>query len=110
MATASASTCVSSTNLRAFLRVGQQLVMAQRALDAMPVFLLAAPMLEAAKDAKFALDRDAAEMRHIGHLFRHADIVVPIRRCLAIGLQRAIFITEVKPAWIAVMQVAASLP
>ena len=65
MAIASASTLVSSTNFDGLVRVGQQLVVAELALGAVAVFLVAHAGLERAEHAELAFDRDAAEMRHV---------------------------------------------
>jgi hypothetical protein len=72
------------------IRIGQQLVVAELALGAMAVFLLAHAGFQRAEHAEFAFDRNAAEMRHVGHGLGDADIVVPVARRLAVGLERAV--------------------
>ena len=71
-------------------RVGQQLVVRELALGAVSVFLVAHARLERAQHAQLALDRDAAQMRHVDHLAGDADIVLPVAGGLAVFLQRAV--------------------
>jgi hypothetical protein len=80
IAIASASTLVSLTNLTGFVGIGQQLVVRQLALGAVAVFLVAHAGLQRAEHAEFALDRNAAEMRHVGDGLGDPDIVVPVGR------------------------------
>jgi hypothetical protein len=76
--------------LHGFIRIGQQLVVAELALGAVAVFLVAHAGLERAEHAELALDRDAAEMGHVGHGLGDADIVAPVAGGLAVGLERAV--------------------
>ena len=76
--------------LHRLVGVGEQLVMAELALGAVAVFLVARAGLERAEHAEFAFDRHAAEMRHVGDLLGDADVVGPVGRGLAVGLQRAV--------------------
>ena len=76
--------------LHRLVRVGQELVVAELALEAVAVLLLALAALQRAEHAELALDRDAAEMGHLGHRLGDADIVVPVARGLAVGLERAV--------------------
>ncbi len=76
--------------LHGLVGVGQQLVMGELALGTVAVLGLAHAALERAEHAELTLDRDAAEMGHLGDLLRHADIVVPVAGRLAVGLQRAV--------------------
>ena len=73
-----------------FLGVGQKLVMRERALKAVAIFLLALSGLKRAQNTKLTFHRNAAEMRHVGHRLCDADIVIPITRRLAVVFQRAI--------------------
>ena len=67
--------------------IGEQLVVREHALGAVAVLLLAGAVLERAEHAELALDRDAAEMRHLGDLAGDLDVVVVARRRLAVGLR-----------------------
>ena len=49
------------------VRIGQQLVVAELALEAVAVFLLAHAGLEAAQHAELALDRGADPVGHVDH-------------------------------------------
>ena len=69
------------------VRVGQQLVVADLAFDAVAVLLLAAAMLQRAEHAELALDRGADPMRHVDHAAGDVDIVVIVGGGLGIGLQ-----------------------
>ena len=69
---------------------GQQLVVAQRALGAMPVFLLALSGFQRAQAAQFAFDGDAAGVRQSHHLGSHLHVVGVVPRRLAVFLQRAV--------------------
>ena len=60
MATASASTLVSATNSARLVRIGDQLVVGELALEAVAVLRLAHAALQAAEHADLALDRHAA--------------------------------------------------
>ena len=70
--------------------IGEQLVVGELALGAMAVLLVAHPGLERAQHAELALDRNTAEMGHVGDGPGDADIVVPVARRLAVGLQRTV--------------------
>ena len=72
------------------VRIGQQLVVADLAFDAMAVLLLAAAVLERAEHAEFALDRGADPVRHLDHAPGDVDVVVIVRRGLGVGLERAV--------------------
>ena len=71
-------------------RIGQQLIVAELALGAVAVFLLALAGLQRAEHAEFALDRGADPMRQIDDALRHGDIIGVIGGGLAVGLQRAV--------------------
>ena len=71
-------------------RIGQQLVVRELALGAVAVLLLALARLERAEHAQFAFDRGADPVRKVHHVFRHAHIVIVIRRRLAVGFERAV--------------------
>ena len=90
MAMASASTSVACTNFTASSGLVSELVVRQLAFEAVAVFLLAHAGFERAEHAEFAFDRNAAEMRHVGHIFGDMDIVVPVGRGLAVFLERAV--------------------
>ena len=62
---ASASTLVARHEFDRLVRIGQELVVAELALGAVAVLLVAHAGLERAEHAELALDRDAAEMRHL---------------------------------------------
>ena len=111
MAIASASTLVRATKSTACAGVGQQLVVAELALGAMAVFLLALAGLERAEHAELALDRSADPMGEIDDAARDA------RHCsrssagvLPSALSEPSIITEVKPKRMALAQVASLLP
>ena len=72
------------------VRVGQQLVMRQLAFRAMAVLLVAHAGFQRTEHTEFALHRNAAEMGHVGDLFRDADIVVPVGGGLAVSFERAV--------------------
>ena len=61
------------------VRVGEELVVAELALGAVAVLLVAHAGLERAEHAELALDRDAAEMRHLDHLAGDARRCSPSR-------------------------------
>ena len=90
MAIASASTLVSLTNFTASSGLVSSWSWRELALGAVAVLLVAHAGLERAEHAELALDRDAAEMRHVGDRLGHGDVVVPVARRLAVGLQRAV--------------------
>ncbi len=92
------------------VRIGQQLVVADLAFDAVAVFLFAAAMLERAEHPEFALHRGADPVRHLDHAAGDVDIVVIIRGRLGIGLERAVHHDRGKAVLSAVAQVASSLP
>jgi len=66
------------------------LVVAELAFGAVAVFLVAHAGFERAEHPELTLDRDAAEMGHVGHGLGDADIVAPVARRLAVGLERAV--------------------
>ena len=72
------------------VRIGQQLVVADLAFDAVTVLLLAAAMFERAEHAEFTFDRGADPVRHLDHAAGDVDVVVIIRRGLGVGLERAV--------------------
>ena len=90
MATASASTLVSATNLAASSGIGDEHVVGELALEAVAVFRLAHAALQRAEHAEFALDRHADQMRHVHDLLGHAGIVFVVARGLGVFLQRTI--------------------
>ena len=47
-------------------------------------------VLDAAQRAELALDRDAARVRQLDDLARDRDVVLVVRRRLAVGVQRAV--------------------
>jgi hypothetical protein len=79
------------------VRIGQKLVMGELALETMAVFLLAFAAFERTQHAQLAFHRNAAQMGHVGDSLGHGNIVVPVARCLAVGLQRAIHHHRGKP-------------
>ena len=64
--------------------------MADLALDAMAILLLAAAMLQRTEHAQFAFDGGADPVRHVDHAAGDVDVVIVIRRRPGIGLQRAV--------------------
>ena len=62
------------------VRIGQQLVVADLAFDAVAVLLLAAAMFQRAEHAEFAFDRGADPVRHLDHAAGDIDVVVIVRR------------------------------
>ena len=73
-----------------FIRIGQQLVMAQLAFGAVAVFLVAHASLQRAQHAQLALHGDAAHMGDVHHALGDAHVVVIIGGGGAVGLQRAV--------------------
>ena len=76
--------------LHGFIGIGQQLVVRQLAFETVAILLLAFAAFQRAEHAEFAFHRNAAEMRHRCHRLGDADIVIPVGRRFAVGLQRAI--------------------
>ena len=72
------------------VRIGQQLIVADLAFDAVAVLLLAAAMLERAEHAQLAFDRGADPVRHVDHPASDIDVVFVACRGLGIGLQRTV--------------------
>ena len=72
MATASASTLVSRDEFDGLVRVGDEHVVGELALEAVAVFLFTHAGLERAEHAEFALHGNAAQMRHV-----HDRLVTP---------------------------------
>jgi hypothetical protein len=64
--------------LHGLVRIGQELVVRELALEAVAVFLLAFAAFQRAEHAELAFDGNAAEMRHGGDGLGDADIVVPV--------------------------------
>ena len=73
-----------------FVGIGQKLVVGQLAFGTVAVFLLALAGFQRTQNAEFAFNGNAAQMRHVRDLLRHADIVVPVGGRLAVFLQRAV--------------------
>ena len=72
------------------IRIGQQLIVADLAFDAMAVLLFAAAVFERAEHAQLAFHRGADPVRHLDHAAGDIDVVVIIRRGLGVGLERAV--------------------
>ena len=72
------------------VRIGQQLIVADLALDAVAILLLAAAMLERAEHAEFTFHRGADPVRHLDHAPGDIDIVLIVSGRLGVGLQRPV--------------------
>ena len=72
------------------IRVGQQLIVADFALDAVAIFLFAATVLQRTEHPEFAFNGCADPVRHIDDTAGDIDIVAVIRRRLGIRPQRAV--------------------
>jgi hypothetical protein len=70
--------------------IGQQLIVADLALDAMAILLFAAAVLERAEHAQFTFHRSADPVREFDHAAGDIDIVIIIRRGLGVGFQRPV--------------------
>ena len=76
--------------LRGFFRVGQQLVLAQRAFRTVAVFLFAVAGFQRAEAAQFAFDGNADRVGHFHYAAGSVDVVFKAGWRLAVGHQRAV--------------------
>ena len=72
------------------IRIGQQLIMAERAFETVALFFFALTGFKRAQNPQLSFDRDTTGMGHFDDAARHIDIIVIAGRGLGIGHQRAI--------------------